>query len=209
MCCYSYPKGLVIAFKLKSSSDEVPEKNSADQQANDNNDVTKTDDQKPSEVAAEESDQKMSENDDNDKENNGVNEGKEAKGEEKDQEKNGVKEEKETEVEEKGQENNGAGEGKVTEGVEKGQETGKKTAVIFKNDSDVVLREDLKVVFQKFGDVKVNMVFPLLQLLGLSSFGLIFIYDFIAIYYCLELLSFLALLKDTVSFFCFNNLTVV
>jgi len=121
----------------------------------------------------------MSENDDNDKENNGVNEGKEAEGEEKEQEKNGVKEEK-------GQENNGAGEGKVTEGVEKGQETGKKTAVIFKNDSDVVLREDLKVVFQKFGDVKVNMVFPLLQLL--------------------------ALLKDTVSFFCFfcfNNLTVV
>lgn len=149
-----YPKGLVIAFKLKSSSDEVPEKNSTDQQANDNNDVTKTDEQKPSEVAAEESDQKMSENDDNDKENYGVNEGKEAEGEEKEQEKNGVKEEKETEVEEKGQENNGAGEGKVTEGVEKGQETGKKTAVIFKNDSDVVLREDLKVVFQKFGDVK-------------------------------------------------------
>ncbi|WJX10080.1 hypothetical protein P8452_00845 [Trifolium repens] len=151
-----YPKGLLIAFKLKSSSDVVPsEKNSTEQQTNGNNGVTKTDEQKPSEVAAEESDQKMSEDNDNDKENNGGNEAKEAEGEEKEKENNGVKEVKEAEVEEKGQENNGVKEGKAAEAEEKkGQETEKKTAASYKGDHDVVLREDLKVVFQKFGDVK-------------------------------------------------------
>ncbi|XP_004498482.1 la protein 1 [Cicer arietinum] len=149
----SYPKGLLIAFKLKSNSAEVPsEKNSTDEQANGTNGVTKTDQQNPSEVAAEESDQKMSENDDNDndKENNGVNEGKEAEVEEKVQENNGVKEIKETEAEEKDQENNG-----VTEGEEKSKESEvKRSAASYKDNSDVVLREDLKVVFEKFGDVK-------------------------------------------------------
>ncbi|GAU21202.1 hypothetical protein TSUD_11190 [Trifolium subterraneum] len=151
-----YPTGLIIAFKLKSSSDEVPsEKNSTEQQANGNNGVTKTDEQKPSEVAAEENDQKMSEDNDNDKENNGVNEAKEVEGEEKEKENNGVKEVKEAEVEEKDQENNGVNEGKAADAEEKkGQETEKKTAASFKSNSDVVLREDLKAVFQKFGDVK-------------------------------------------------------
>jgi lupus La protein len=70
-----------------------------------------------------------------------------------------VKEVKEAEVEEKGQENNGVKEGKAAEAEEKkGQETEKKTAASYKGDHDVVLREDLKVVFQKFGDVKVILV---------------------------------------------------
>ncbi|KAI5394203.1 la protein 1 [Lathyrus oleraceus] len=154
----NYPKGLLIAFKLKGISDEVPsEKNSTDEQANGNNGVTKTDEQNPSEVAAvaaaEDSDQKMSENDGNDKENNGVNEEKDSETKEKEQENNEVKEEK-AEVEEKGQENNGVNEGKATEGEKKGQETEKRSAASFKEDSDVVLREDLKVIFEKFGDVK-------------------------------------------------------
>lgn len=100
----------------------------------------------------------MSENDDNDndKENNGVNEGKEAEVEEKVQENNGVKEIKETEAEEKDQENNG-----VTEGEEKSKESEvKRSAASYKDNSDVVLREDLKVVFEKFGDVKVNLFLP-------------------------------------------------
>ncbi|XP_058724636.1 la protein 1 [Vicia villosa] len=150
----NYPKGLLIAFKLKNISEEVPsEKNSNDEQANGTNGATKTDEQNPSEVAAaaEDSDQKMSENDSNDKENNGVNEEKDAEGKEKEQENNEVKEEK-TEVEEKGllelyKKN-------ATEGEKKDQETEKRSAASFKEDSDVVLREDLKVIFEKFGDVK-------------------------------------------------------
>ncbi|KAL5055260.1 hypothetical protein RYX36_035942, partial [Vicia faba] len=119
----NYPKGLLIAFKLKSISEEVPsEKNSTDEQANGNNGAAKTDEQNPSEVAAatEDSDQKMSENDANDKENNGVNEEKDAEGKEKEQENKEVKEEK-AEVEEKGmlelykKSGNGVNEGKATE----------------------------------------------------------------------------------------------
>ncbi|CAI8605661.1 unnamed protein product [Vicia faba] len=155
----NYPKGLLIAFKLKSISEEVPsEKNSTDEQANGNNGATKTDEQNPSEVAAaaaEDSDQKMSEND----ENNGVNEEKDAEGKEKEQENKEVKEEK-AEVEEKGllelykKSGNGVNEGKATEGEKKDQETEKRSAASYKEDSDVVLREDLKVIFEKFGDVK-------------------------------------------------------
>ncbi|TKY58281.1 La protein 1 [Spatholobus suberectus] len=79
----NYPKGLLIAFKLKSISDEGPlEQNNTDQQANDSN-VSKTDQQNHSEIAAKESDQNISENIDNDKENYGVSEGKETEAEEK------------------------------------------------------------------------------------------------------------------------------
>ncbi|KAL2318216.1 hypothetical protein Fmac_032092 [Flemingia macrophylla] len=115
----NYPKGLLIAFKLKSISDEVPsEQNNADQQANDS-DVSKTDQQNLSEIDSKESGQKISENVDNDKENNGVSEGKEIKGEEK---------------------------SKTTDG--------KKSAAADKDNKEVVSREDLKVVFEKFGTVK-------------------------------------------------------
>ncbi|KAK7291799.1 hypothetical protein RIF29_07230 [Crotalaria pallida] len=73
-----YPRGLIIAIKLKSISDEVPSKqNGADEQANDNNDVSKTDESPPSETAAGESDQKVSENNDNGEENNEKKEEKE------------------------------------------------------------------------------------------------------------------------------------
>ncbi|XP_027331974.1 la protein 1-like isoform X2 [Abrus precatorius] len=103
----NYPKGLLIAFKLKGVSDKVPsEQNNTDQQTNDNN---------------AESDQKISESEnvDNDKENNEVSEGKE------------------------------------TEREDKCKETdGKISAAAYKDNKDVVLREDLKGVFEKFGNVK-------------------------------------------------------
>ncbi|CAJ1972329.1 unnamed protein product [Sphenostylis stenocarpa] len=113
----NYPKGLLIAFKLKTISDEVPsEQNNPDQQTRDANVVSKTDHQNPSEISAEESDKKISENDGNDKENNGVSEGKE---------------------------------------TEKRKETdGKISAIADKDNKFVVSREDLKVVFNKFGTVK-------------------------------------------------------
>ncbi|KAG2389968.1 La protein [Vigna angularis] len=115
-----YPKGLLIAFKLKTISDEVPsEQNNPEQQTNDADDISKTDQQNPSEIAAEESGKKTSENDENDKENSEVSEGK------------------------------------GTEGEEKSKETdGKNSATLDKDNKFVVSREDLKVVFEKFGTVK-------------------------------------------------------
>ncbi|RZB68887.1 La protein 1 [Glycine soja] len=116
----NYPKGLLIAFKLKSISDEVPSsQNNIDKQANGSNFVSKTDQQNPSEIAAKDSDQKISENVENYKENNGVSFGKETQGEEKS---------KETD--------------------------GKNSAAAHKDNKDVVSREDLKCVFEKFGTVK-------------------------------------------------------
>ncbi|KAK7293868.1 hypothetical protein RJT34_16745 [Clitoria ternatea] len=115
----SYPKGLLIAFKLKGISNDAPsEQNNVDQQVNDNNVISKTDQQNPSETVAEESD-RISENADNGKENNGVGEGKETVGE-----------------------------------VEKKETDGKISAAAYKDNKDVVLREDLKGVFEKFGTVK-------------------------------------------------------
>ncbi|XP_061339317.1 la protein 1-like [Gastrolobium bilobum] len=113
----NYPKGLIIAFKLKSTSDVVPsEQNGVDQQANGNGAVSKTDEKNPSEITSGESDQKVSGNVDDDDEMK---------------------------------------EGKETEGEEKSQETDEKiTAAAYKDNMDVVLREDLKGVFQKFGTVK-------------------------------------------------------
>lgn len=117
----SYPKGLIIAFKLKSISDEVPsEQNGVDQQANDNAVVSKTDEKIPSEITSEKNDQKVSENADNDEENNEIKDGKNTQ----DEEKNPKADEK-------------------------------LSAAACKDNMDVVLREDLKRVFEKFGAVKV------------------------------------------------------
>ncbi|XP_019416285.1 PREDICTED: la protein 1-like isoform X2 [Lupinus angustifolius] len=105
----SYPKGLIIAIKIKSISDEVPSKQ---------NGVSKAQG-KPSETTAGESDQKVSEIVDN------------------------------------GQENNGTKKENETVNAENSQETGEKNpASAYKDNMDVVLREDLKSVFEKFGTVK-------------------------------------------------------
>ncbi|XP_057434673.1 la protein 1 [Lotus japonicus] len=115
-----YPKGLIIAFKLKSISDEVPsEQNGVDQQANDNAVVSKTDEKIPSEITSEKNDEKVSENVDNDEENNEIKDGKKTQ----DEEKNPKADEK-------------------------------LSAAACKDNMDVVLREDLKRVFEKFGAVK-------------------------------------------------------
>lgn len=142
-----YPKGLIIAFKLKSISDEIPsEKNGVDQQANDNNVVSKTVENPPSEIASGENDQKVTENVGND-ENNEMKEGKETESEEK----NEMKEAKEATNEE----NKEKKEEKATDGEKKNQEVGEKfSAAAYKDNMDVVSREDLKCVFEKFGTVK-------------------------------------------------------
>ncbi|KAI4337472.1 hypothetical protein L6164_015886 [Bauhinia variegata] len=116
----SYPKGLIIALKLKSMSDGVPvEKDGICQLANNDNSVSKKDEQKPLKDAAEENEQNVSENIDDDKENHGESVGK------------------------------------GTEVEEKTQETDEKiSAASYKDNMDVVMREDLKGVFEKFGTVK-------------------------------------------------------
>ncbi|KAG5018765.1 hypothetical protein AAZX31_06G078600 [Glycine max] len=129
-----YPKGLIIAFKLKSISDEIPsEQNGVDQQAKDNSVVSKTDENPHSEITSGENDQMVTENVGDDEENSET------------------KEAKETESEE----NNGMKEGKVTEGEDKKRQAGGKfSAAAYKDNMDVVSREDLKSVFEKFGTVK-------------------------------------------------------
>ncbi|KAK4277018.1 hypothetical protein QN277_015088 [Acacia crassicarpa] len=114
-----YPKGLIISFKLKHISDDVPPKqNGAHQEADGNSRVFDKDEQNPSEGVVEVNEQKVSDNTDNDKEQE-VSEGNETKGEEKIQE---------SEV--------------------------KLSARAYRDNMDVVLREDLKEVFERFGSVK-------------------------------------------------------
>jgi len=62
-------------------------------------------------------------------------------------------------------------EGKETEGEEKSKETdGKNSAAADKDNKFVVSREDLKVVFEKFGTVKVIGFSPFLRLFCLVPF---------------------------------------
>nr|KYP65184.1 La protein isogeny [Cajanus cajan] len=125
----NYPKGLIIAFKLKSISDEIPSE--------------------------------QNENVDNGEEKNGMEEAKETENEEN----NEMKEAKETESEEnnenkegketRNEENNEMKGGKITEGEEKNRQAGEKfSAAAYKDNMDVVSREDLKAVFVEFGTVK-------------------------------------------------------
>ncbi|KAK7352849.1 hypothetical protein VNO80_18279 [Phaseolus coccineus] len=133
----SYPRGLIIAFKLKSTSDEV----SSDQSVADphNSAVPKTG-EKP-EIAAGENDRKV------DEENNETKEAKETGS----QDNSEMKEAKKTESEEK----NETKETNETEGGEKKQQAGEKfSAAAYKDNMDVVSREDLRSVFEKFGTVK-------------------------------------------------------
>ncbi|XP_020217378.1 la protein 1 [Cajanus cajan] len=158
----NYPKGLIIAFKLKSISDEIPsEQNGVDQEANNNSVVSKADEKPPSEITSWEDDQKVTENVDNGEEKNGMEEAKETENEEN----NEMKEAKETESEEnnenkegketRNEENNEMKGGKITEGEEKNRQAGEKfSAAAYKDNMDVVSREDLKAVFVEFGTVK-------------------------------------------------------
>ncbi|KAL2655568.1 hypothetical protein AAZV13_04G074000 [Glycine max] len=157
-----YPKGLIIAFKLKSISEEIPsEQNGVDQQAKDNSVVSKTDENPRSEITSGENDQKVTENVGVDEEKNEMKEAKETVNEED----NEMKEAEETESEDntdmkeakgtESEDNNGMKEGKVTKDEEKKQQAGEKfSAAAYKDNMDVVSREDLKSVFEKFGTVK-------------------------------------------------------
>lgn len=149
ICNDSYPKGLIVAFSLKSMADDVgsAKRNGTHEPANDFTNSRTDGDHDASDNAIKETEQ-VPENvnkDNKSEEIPGENVGKEDG--EKLAEKNGLKSEgKETEDGEK------PSEGPTVDGEEN---EGKSTAVIYKDNMNVVLREDLKGVFQKFGTVKV------------------------------------------------------
>ncbi|CAK9165144.1 unnamed protein product [Ilex paraguariensis] len=139
----NYPKGLIVAFKLKRISAE----GSAEQNDCDDVDGCKSDGEPDSTAnVTQETEQNVSEDVKDDEENHAENtEDSEAKGDEKcSLETEG----KETEDQEKSfdspiqKDDHAAGEEKSA-------------AASYKDNEDIVLREDLKVVFQKFGTVKV------------------------------------------------------
>lgn len=143
---HSYPKGLIVAFKLKTiSGGDSAVKNSDQGPLKDNGGACKTDAEPgPTEMITEDvkdDEQKPAENTE-----------KESEG--KADEKNTEKESKEK-VDEKTML-----ESEEVEGIEKeeAKETVEKSSAteMYKDNKDVVLREDLKGVFRKFGTVKVH-----------------------------------------------------
>ncbi|KAM3687761.1 hypothetical protein ACB098_10G101500 [Castanea mollissima] len=138
----NYPKGLIVAFTLKSKSNRgSTEKNDTNETANDVKTISKTDGELDSSENVNTETEKMVADD--------VSKDEKTPGE------NIEKDDKENV-----DENNGLGsEEKETEDVEEspeagGDKEGKSSASVYKDDMNVVLREDLKVIFQKFGTVK-------------------------------------------------------
>ncbi|CAK9136402.1 unnamed protein product [Ilex paraguariensis] len=138
----NYPKGLIVAFKLKRISAE----GSAEQNDCDDVDGCKSDGEPDSTAnVAQETEQNVSEDVKDDEENHAENpEDSEAKGDEKcSLETEG----KETEDQEKSFDNSIQKDDHAA-----GEE--KSATASYKDNEDIVLREDLKGVFQKFGTVK-------------------------------------------------------
>ena len=152
----SYPKGLIVAFKLKSKSNGgSTEQNDTNDAANGVKTVSKEDGGLDSSENANKEIETMVTDD--------VSKGEKTTGE------NNEKDDKENI-----DENNGLGSvEKETEDVEESPEgpiemgdekEDKSAATVYKDDMNVVLREDLKDLFQKYGTVKVSCGFPFLFL---------------------------------------------
>lgn len=138
-----YPKGLIVAFKLKSIRGEgATDKNGNHEPAANVVHSTKSDE--TSEVATDLKEQDPSENA-TDQANNENADGNEVK----DVEKEGV----DAEVLESGDAENALGGSDLTKDDQAVAE-GKSTFAANKDNKDVVLREDLKSAFEKFGTVK-------------------------------------------------------
>ncbi|KAL2940056.1 La protein 1 [Bienertia sinuspersici] len=128
----NYPKGLIVAFKLnsKSAGDESKQNGSNGGESVQN--------------GSEEAD-KASEND-----KNGAAENVEETKEEPTTESTSDKEEKETEIDEKSTQSADKKDG------DKAAPEGKNAVESYTDNMDVVIREDLKAIFQKFGTVKAS-----------------------------------------------------
>lgn len=137
---HSYPKGLIVAFALKRNSSEGSAKqNGTDEPTNGS---TNGEDIGSSENATEETVQKS-------EDTNADNNDEETPAENVDNKSDLETNEKETKEGEKPSEDS------VAEDEENKE---KSNATAFKNNKDVVMREDLKSVFQKFGNVKVSLM---------------------------------------------------
>ncbi|XP_057959741.1 la protein 1 [Malania oleifera] len=164
----NYPKGLIVAFTLKRMlTGGSTQQNGNHQPANDNVDVCKANEELDSTVTvSKETEQKVSENADNNEEDH-RDDSKESK-ENVDNGEDG-KESKENVDEKTSSENEGKEEKEDTEkslgddipedeekakDEEKTRVEGKFIAAIYKDNNDIVLREDLRLVFEKFGTVK-------------------------------------------------------
>ncbi|KAK9273058.1 hypothetical protein L1049_017865 [Liquidambar formosana] len=144
----NYPKGLIVAFTLKSkSAGGSSEQNGTQEGANADKDVCGTDIQVDStDNVTEETEHKVSKDVNNEEQNSGENieESKEKSDEKTSSESEG----KETEDGEK------STEGAIQKGEEKPTGEENSTAAAYKDNMDVVLREDLKSAFEKYGTVK-------------------------------------------------------
>lgn len=142
----SYPKGLIIAFALKKIVNAT-EQDGTDDAANGGKSAGETDGELgSSENAIGEMEKMVVENVNKDEEAPGDHVDKDNK--EKNDTNNGLgSEEKETEDEER------SPEGPTEMGDEKEERI---TAAAYVDDMNVVLREDLKAVFKKYGTVKVS-----------------------------------------------------
>ncbi|KAK4388857.1 La protein 1 [Sesamum angolense] len=141
--CGSYPKGLIVAFKLKSiSAEDSTTQNGNHESVSDDADVSKKDgEQDKTQVNSEETGQDVTDMTTNHVENAGKDEEEEAA-------KTGAETEaQEPEDAEKSPDNQDDKE-------DQGSGEGKTNIASYKDNKDVVLREDLKSIFQKFGTVK-------------------------------------------------------
>lgn len=146
---FRYPKGLIVAFTLKRVGGSK-EQNGTHETEIRNIDVSKTD----KDIDSKETEDKASESINDDEENSGAKIEKES--EEKVEEKTSLESKgKETEDEQK------SSEGCDLKGEEKATGEQKSAAATYKDNKDVVMREDLKSVFQKYGTVKVLVIVSL------------------------------------------------
>lgn len=138
----NYPKGLIVAFTLKSKSLEDESKQSGSNEHVCDADVSKTNGGESVTNGSEEADKAA------ESVKNGVVENVEETKEEETPEGTLDKEGKENEGDEKSSESADKKNG------EKAAPEGKNAVESYKDNMDVVIREDLKAVFQKFGTVK-------------------------------------------------------
>ncbi|XP_058203951.1 la protein 1 [Rhododendron vialii] len=146
----TYPKGLIIAFTLKSmSAGSSAEQKDGHEAIKQNMDVCEADGERDSTLhATEEAEEKVSGCVNGDEEVPGEN--VEKVSEEKVDEKTIL----ESEGKETGDGENPDSSIEKEKNDKKVAEEGKPTAVLYRDNKDVVLREDLKAVFQKYGNVK-------------------------------------------------------
>ncbi|KAK6140939.1 hypothetical protein DH2020_025332 [Rehmannia glutinosa] len=141
-----YPKGLIVAFKLKKiSAEDSSEQNVNNESMSDNANVSKKDgEQDKMQVSSEETKLEVSEDGTDTK--NHVENAEES--EEKESDKAGA----ESEAKESGDTEKSPD--IPNEKDDQGPGEQKRTIEAYKDNKDVVLREDLKSIFQKFGTVK-------------------------------------------------------